>query len=62
MNELKPCPFCGSIPDVEPWHGGAISKISCTNELCPATPSTIGRNKTEAINLWNTKIGVINVI
>ena len=32
MSELKPCPFCGSVPDIEPIED--CEYINCSNLVC----------------------------
>ncbi len=53
--ELKPCPFCGQKPDIEPWHGGSKTKvmISCVNELCKVMPCCTGNTEGAATVKWN---------
>jgi len=55
--KIKPCPFCGSLPNVEPWHGGKPTKrmISCDNEDCPVRPQVTGETLEEALDHWNTR-------
>lgn len=44
MTAPKPCPFCGSIPAVEPidWRrsGDAWARVVCKNRECPVKPGT----------------------
>lgn len=51
------CPFCGSRPEITPWHGGSATKmmISCEHEDCPLQPSTTGETTLEALEKWNTR-------
>jgi len=55
--KLKACPFCGSIPNVEPWHGGKRTKrlIFCSNESCAVHPGVTGETMREAASSWNTR-------
>lgn len=54
---LKPCPFCGSQPVIEPWHGGGPNKhrIGCDDEMCHANPAVTGYNKSVAVARWNSR-------
>ena len=60
MQKHKMCPFCGSIPEWEPWHGGRPTKIliSCVNESCPVMPRVTGETPSEAAARWNTRVDV----
>lgn len=55
--EVKVCPFCGAVPDIEPWHGGEPTKhlVSCQNEDCWVQPGVSGPTKDEAIARWNQR-------
>lgn len=54
MNELKPCPFCGS-DDVEVVQ---LMPDSSFMTVCSKCPVSIGaKTKDEAINLWNKRAG-----
>jgi len=61
---LKPCPFCGSKPHIEPWHGGAATKvmISCDGESCTVEPSITGETPEEAAAFWNTREQAMSLI
>ena len=55
--EAKPCPFCGHLPEIEPWHGGPTSKrmVSCANEDCMVSPAVCGKTKEKALGYWNIR-------
>lgn len=54
-HEALPCPFCGELPKIQPWHGGSPTKvlISCDNEDCEVGPSVTGGTADEAHERWN---------
>lgn len=63
-DELLPCPFCGQQPEMEPWHGGAPTKvmIACVGLHpeegfidCGPAPCVTGETPEEAIAAWNTR-------
>lgn len=55
IKELLPCPFCGSAPVIEPWHGGRPTKkmISCESTSCHVNPGVTGETRKEAVVRWN---------
>lgn len=55
--ECLPCPFCGSTPTIQLWHGGGPQKrmIMCEGEDCGHDPSITGPTKRTAIALWNRR-------
>ena len=60
-SDLKPCPFCGEVPQIEPWHGGAKTRrmISCSNEFCRASPSVCENTRAKAKAAWNMRKGEV---
>jgi hypothetical protein len=56
-DNMKPCPFCGSSAEMEPWHGGGPNKqmISCSSETCEVSPMMTGETPAEAIAVWNMR-------
>lgn len=56
----RPCPFCGSQPTVELWHGGGPDKrsISCEGEKCAVRPMVTGETLDEAVARWNQREAV----
>jgi hypothetical protein len=59
--EALPCPFCGSQPAIQPWHGGGPRKrfIQCPNLDCSVTPQTTGSTRQKALDAWNTRSGEV---
>ncbi len=55
--DAKPCPFCGTKPKMEPWHGGGPNKhrIGCQSIRCDASPSVTGESPDEARRRWNKR-------
>ena len=55
--KLKPCPFCGSPAQIEPWHGESPTTvlISCSNEYCKVGPMVCGESEKKAMGYWNKR-------
>jgi hypothetical protein len=55
--EALPCPWCGTKPEMRPWHGGGINKqlIGCVSTRCEVVPSVTGESPKEAISKWNRR-------
>lgn len=56
-HDLTQCPFCGSSPEIQYWHGGGPNKrlISCASENCDVQPSVTGATEREAIERWQRR-------
>lgn len=59
--ELKPCPFCGGVPDIEP-HEDLYRRmkfgIECRNADCEIQPFTAWyADRQECIEAWNRRVG-----
>jgi len=56
--DLKDCPFCGSSPEIQYWHGGGPEKrhIGCNNSRCDVNPGVTGENERSAISKWQRRI------
>lgn len=66
LNEyLRPCPFCGSIPEMDIIEIKTVDRgerkiyeIKCRNRVCHGgNPSARGKSEREAINTWNSRNG-----
>lgn len=54
MNDLKPCPFCGSKPEIR-RYGGKYS-AECPNDDCEVRPETFLKySSDEAVKAWNRR-------
>lgn len=54
---LRPCPFCGILPEFESWHGGKPTKVLvfCDNDDCPVSPQVSGEAPLKAADYWNER-------
>ena len=54
----KGCPFCGSLAQIEFWHGGGPRKrmVSCSNEACHVSPEVSGSTRKAALAKWNHRV------
>ena len=68
MDDLKPCPFCGQIPELDRFEygppvqglpdkeGQPFFRASCENSSCPSQPTGGFRDLcSDAITAWNTR-------
>lgn len=59
MAELKPCPFCGSIPFMcvnKYRHDQCTYSVKCSNSACNVIPLTYEcSEETQAISDWNKR-------
>lgn len=59
MDELKPCPFCGSKAELKRWWTGLgisryTNRVQCTNKKCRCN-SGDWKIKPKAIAAWNRR-------
>ena len=56
-NELKPCPFCGNVPDVvTSWIPRKVYSTMCVYPNCATRPGTdYFSEKRLAVNAWNNR-------
>jgi Lar family restriction alleviation protein len=63
MEELKPCPFCGSEAKLSPAIRGYRGFVECTNVNCQtSSPPDNGEadSNAGAIAAWNRRVPEIN--
>lgn len=55
--ELKPCPFCGAVPErwTEPLGEHTAYYTGCTNYLCAVSPSNTDTTQGNSDRGWNTR-------
>ena len=51
------CPFCGSVPTMEPWHGGPPRKRIIHCDRCAVSPGVTGATPRQAADRWNIRAG-----
>lgn len=56
-HDLTVCPFCGSSPEIQYWHGGGPNKrmIACAGEDCDVHPMVSGNTEREAVERWERR-------
>ncbi len=53
---IKPCPFCGAIPELWQAAQSGAYFVECTNETCGTNPMTNpSRYREDAIRKWNRR-------
>lgn len=50
--ELKPCPFCGSVPE---YHEHIGKHLRIYSVRCKCGACRVGKSKENAIMLWNRR-------
>jgi len=59
--KLKPCPFCGVVPEVDGYMDMATNidygVVRCANIKCPVLPEARRKTRGMAINAWNRRKG-----
>lgn len=64
MNELKPCPFCNTMPDTKVFHYSGTTKtefiVAC--KKCSARQSTIWNNPCISMNFRDVQDMMDNAI
>ncbi len=57
IDDALTCPFCGSQPTIQLWHGGGPRKriAQCQNEDCDVMPAVSGSTRGRALAKWNRR-------
>jgi NADH pyrophosphatase NudC (nudix superfamily) len=64
---LRTCPFCGQVPEAQPWQEPGSVMITCIGQYagqegydnpCEAAPSVLGDNADQAALGWNSRTDV----
>lgn len=58
MERLKPCPFCGQVPELKTFTGESCTfyYIRCANPECPATCASVqDKESSKAAARWNKR-------
>jgi len=55
MEELKPCPFCGSGDVRMLRYRTGYYRMFCGNEDCQIHPESAGMEMSKVIAAWNTR-------
>jgi hypothetical protein len=55
--EASTCPWCGTLPFVQGWHGGGPTKVlvGCESDRCALSPCVTGETLAEALRNWNRR-------
>ena len=69
MEELKPCPFCGSSAERKTnkrYRTGFLATVGCKSQLCPAkiSQATLNKDVEEAYkyatHCWNRRVSEVS--
>ena len=56
MSNVKPCPFCGELPDVEYFDDIKKYWVTCNNPKCRIQPHTDAHaSKAVVVREWNRR-------
>lgn len=58
MIELKPCPFCGSEPEIETYgdfHEGPMFHVRCPEAMCAVRPAVSCGSEASVGEAWNRR-------